>query len=450
MYLTRKHLSRRTVLKGAGVALALPLLDAMIPAATALEKTAAAAKLRTGFFYIPHGAIMANTTHGPAMDHWTPSGSGADFKLSPILEPLEQHKRSVTSFGNLGNNACEGAGAHVLNPATWLSCTRPNMDSVAASMSTTLDQVIAAHLGQETSLPSLEVASETTIQVAACGSGSGRCYYSSTLSFRNANSPLPMEYNPHKVFTTLFGEGDTAQERTELAHESQSILDLICERTQALQKRLGASDRAVLGNYLDTVREIERRIASAQSRDLSGVKLPDAPVGELDSFDEQVRLMFDLLALAYRADITRVSTYIMVAEGTNRTYNHIGVPDAFHPLSHHANDVEKINRLVKIQRYHVERFADFVAKLAATPDGEGTLLDHSVLMYGSNMSNSDRHNSYPLPALLVGGGRGSLKGSQHIELPDHTPLANLHLTLLGKLGIQQERFGDSTGVIRGV
>ncbi len=450
MYLTRKHLSRRTVLRAGAVALALPLLDAMIPAATALEKTAAAPKLRTGFFYIPHGAIMANTTHGPAMDHWTPSGAGADFKLSPLLEPLEKHKRYVTSFANLINHACEGGAAHALNPATWLSCVRPNLDSVAASMSTTLDQVIAGHIGQDTSLPSLEVASETTIQVAACGSGSGRCYYSSTLAFRDAHSPLPMEYNPRKVFVQLFGEGDNAQERAELTQESQSILDMISERTRSLQRRLGASDRAVLGNYLDTVREIERRIASAQSHTLAKVELPEAPVGELDSFDEQVRLMFDLLALAYQADLTRVSTYIMVAEGTNRTYNHIGVPDAFHPLSHHANDVEKINRLVKIQRYHVERFADFVAKLAATPEGDGTLLDHSMLMYGSNMSNSDRHNSYPLPVILVGGGRGTLKGSQHITLPEQTPLANLHLTLLGKIGIEQERFGDSTGVIQGV
>jgi len=449
VYLTRKHLSRRTALKGLGVALSLPLLDAMIPAAMALEKTAAAPKLRTGFFYIPHGAIMGNTTLGPAMDHWTPSGAGADFKLSPILAPLEKRKRYVTSFGNLVNAASDGS-VHTLNPATWLSCVRPNQDAVGASMSTTLDQVIASHIGQDTTLPSLEVASETTTQVAACGGGTGRCYYSSTLSFRNATSPLPMEYNPRKVFVQLFGEGDTAQERAAITRETGSILDLIADRTQALQSELGPSDRAVLGNYLETVREIERRVQKSESRDLSKVTLPKAPVGELDSFDEQVKLMFDLLALAYQADLTRVASYIMVAEGTNRTYNHIGVPDAFHPLSHHANDVERIKRLVRIQHYHVQRFADFIEKMASIQDGDGTLLDHAVFMYGSNMSNSDRHNNYPLPLILVGGGRGKLKGGQHIALPERTPLANAHLTVLNTLGIHQDRFADSTGVIAGV
>ncbi len=447
-FLTKKHLSRRTALKGLGVAVGLPLLDAMIPAATALEKTAAARKIRAGFFYIPHGAIMGNTAHGAAMDHWTPSGSGADFKLSSIMEPLEKYKRYVTSVGNLENAASDGS-VHTLNPATWLSCTRPNPDAVGASMSTTVDQIIASHIGQDTTLPSLEVASETTIQVAACGGGTGRCYYSSTLSFRNATSPLPMEYNPRKVFTQLFGEGDTPQEREALTHQTASLLDLISDRTQALQRDLGTGDRVVLANYLETVREIERRVEKSSSRDLSGVKVPKAPVGELESFDAQVKLMFDLLALAYQADLTRVASYIMVAEGTNRTYNHIGVPDAFHPLSHHANELDRLEKLVKIQRYHVERFADFVGKIAAMPDGEGTVLDNSIFLYGSNMSNSDRHNNQPLPAILVGGGRGTLKGGQHITQPAHTPLANLHLTLLKKVGIEQDHFADSTGVIQG-
>jgi hypothetical protein len=445
-FLSRKHLSRRTALKGLGATVGLPLLDAMIPAATALANTAAAPKMRTGFFYIPHGAIMGNTPHGPAMDHWTPSGSGAQFKLSPIMEPLEKYKRYVTSFGNLENVASNGS-VHVLNPATWLSTVRPNGDSAGASMATTLDQIIASHIGQDTTLPSLEVASETTIQVAACGGGTGRCYYSSTLSFRNASSPLPMEYNPRKVFIQLFGEGDTPEEREALTRQTTSILDLISERTKALQRELGPSDRVILGNYLETVREIERRVERSQARDLSGVNPPKAPVGELDSFDEQVRLMFDLIALAYQANLTRVVSYMMVSEGTNRTYNHIGVPDSFHPLSHHANDIEKMKRLVKIQRYHMERFADFVGKLAAIQDGEGTLLDNSLFLYGSNMSNSDRHNNFPLPNILVGGGCGTLKGGKHIALPERTPLANLHLTLLNKAGIKQDSFADSTGLI---
>ena len=449
MYLTRKHLSRRAVLRGVGVSVGLPLLDAMIPAATALAQTAAAPKLRAGFFYIPHGAIMWNTSHGAAMDHWTPSGAGADFRLSPIMEPLEGFKHYVTSFANLENKASQNS-VHAVNPATWLSGAKPDLAAPGASMTPTIDQIIAARIGQDTALPSLEVASETTIQVAACSGGSGGCYYSSTLSFRNATSPLPMEFNPRKVFNQLFGEGDTPEEREAIAGQTRSILDLISERTQALQRNLGASDRAVLSEYLDTVREIERRIEKAEQRDLSGVTLPEAPIGELDSFDDQVRLMFDLIALAYQANLTRVASYIMVAEGTNRTYNHIGVSDAFHPLSHHANNLERLHKLVMIQRYHMEVFADFLGKLAAIPDGEGTLLDHSMFLYGSNMSNSDRHNNYPLPNILVGGGCGALKGGQHIELPEHTTLSNLLLTVLNKAGLELPSFADSTGEIAGV
>jgi hypothetical protein len=316
-------------------------------------------------------------------------------------------------------------------------------------MATTIDQIIAGRIGQDTALPSLEVASETTTQVAACPSGAG-CYYSTTLSFRNATSPLPMEFNPRKVFTQLFGEGDTPEERAAITHQTRSILDLIAERTTALQQKLSPSDRTVLNEYLDTVREIERRVAKAEQRDLTGIDLPEAPIGELDKFDEQVKLMFDLIALAYQANLTRVASYIMVAEGTNRTYNHIGVSDAFHPLSHHANDRERLLKLAKIQRYHVERFAEFVAKIAALPDGDGTMLDNSLFMYGSNMSNSDRHNNYPLPNILVGGGCGTLKGGQHIDLPEHSTLTNLHLTVLNKAGLELERFSDSTGEIAGV
>jgi hypothetical protein len=449
MFLTRKHLSRRATLKGVGVSLALPLLDAMIPAATALAKTAAQPQPRVGFFYIPHGMIMDNTPYGKEVDAWTPSGAGADFKLNTIMQPLEKYKRYITSFGNLENMASANS-VHTLNPATWLSGMRPDSSVPGANMSTTLDQVIAAKIGQDTTLPSLEVASETTVQVAACGGGAGACYYSSTLSFRNAHSPLPMEYNPRKVFTQLFGEGDTDAERELLVRQTSSILDLINERTRALQATLGADDKRVLDNYLETVREIERRVEKSKARDLSAVKLPEAPVGELDKFDDQVKLMFDLVRLAYQANLTRVVSYIMVSEGTNRTYNHIGVPDSFHPLSHHANDRERLRRLTKVQTWHTELFADFIAKMAATPDGDGSLLDHAIFMYGSNMSNSDRHNNYPLPIILVGGGNGKLKGAQHVMPPEHTPVANLHLTVLNKLGIEQEKFGDSTGLIAGV
>jgi len=445
MFITKKHISRRAVLRGAGVALGLPFLDAMVPAGTLLAQTAAMPKLRTGFFYIPHGAIMYNTAHGPAMDKWTPSGAGANFKLSPILSSLEPYKKYVSSFGGLENAATAGS-VHAFTPATWLSATRPDTGSPRAHMATTLDQVIAKVIGQDTPLPSLEVSSETIVQSAAGGGG-----FYSTLSFRDVESPLPMESNPRKVFLQLFGEGDTPKERAAISQETGSLLDLVLDDANTLKREVGKSDKTVLDGYLDSVREIERRTQKAASKDLSGLKIPEAPVGELDSFPDQVALMFDLIALAYQADITRVASYIMVAEGTNRTYNHIGIPDSFHPVSHHANDIERINKLVKIQTWHLDRFADFVTKLASTQDGPGTLLDHSIVMYGSNMSNSDRHDNYPEPNILVGGGNGKMKlGGQHIALPERTPIANLHLTLLQKVGVEREKFGDSTGVIAGV
>jgi hypothetical protein len=417
----------------------------MVPAHTALAQTAAVPKLRTGFFYLPHGAIMGNTAHGPEMDRWTPSGSGADFKLSPILASLEPYKKYVSSFGNLQNAATAGS-VHSFTPATWLSATRPDTGAARAHMATTLDQVIAKMIGQETRLPSLEVSSETIVQSAAGGGGSY-----ATLSFRDAESPLPMEHNPRKVFLQLFGEGDTPEERASISRQTSSLLDLILDGTKSMQRELGSRDRAVLDGYLESVREIERRIQRAEAQDLSGLDIPEAPVGQLDSFPEQVKLMFDLVALAYQADLTRVASYIMAAEGTNRTYNHIGIPDSFHPVSHHANDLTRIEKLVKIQTWHLDRFAEFVKKLADTPDGDGSLLDHSIFLYGSNMSNSDRHDNYPEPNILVGGGAGRMKlGGQHLVLAEHTPIANLHLTILQKIGVERDKFGDSTGTIADV
>ncbi len=444
VFLTKKYLSRRTFLRGSGVALGLPFLEAMVPAATALAQTAAAPKTRAGFFYLPHGAIMNNTPFGKEADAWTSTGKGADFKLGHTVSPLEPYKKYVTTFENLENLAA-GGSVHTLNPATWLSCVRPDTAAKNASMAITLDQVIAQKLGQKTALPSLEVSSETTIQVAACG-GAG-CYYASTTSYAGPNSPLPMEYNPRKVFIQLMGEGDTAAEREALLRKNSSILDMVSERAKALSNDLGAGDRAKLSDYLDTVREIERRVAMAGARDLKNIKVPDAPVGELEDFDKQVRLMFDLIALAYQADLTRIASYVMVAEGTNRTYNHIGVPDSFHPVSHHSNDRERIRRLTLIQRYHMERFADFVKKLADTKEGDGSILDHSLFLYGGNMGNSNQHDNYPLPAVLVGGANGKHVGGKNLTLPARTPLANVHLTMLDKLGIRQDKFGNSTGII---
>ncbi|MEY4641818.1 MAG: hypothetical protein RLZZ227_1812 [Pseudomonadota bacterium] len=441
-FITKKHLSRRTLLRGGAVALGLPLLDAMVPASTALAQTAANPKMRAGFFYLPHGAIMNNTPFGKEVDAWTSSGAGADFKLGQILQPLEGLKNYVTTFENLENTAA-GGSVHTLNPATWLSCVRPDTSAKGASMSVTLDQVIAQKLGQETALPSLEVSSETTIQVAAGNGG----FYAVTTSYADANTPLPMEFNPRKVFIQLLGEGDTAAERDALIRKNGSILDMIAERTQSLRSELGAGDRIVLESYLDTVREIERRVDMAGARDLASIEVPDAPVGELDNFDEQVKLMFDLIALAYQADLTRVATYVMVAEGTNRTYNHVGVPDSYHPVSHHSNDRERIRKLTIIQRYHMERFAAFLQKLADTPDGDGSVLDHSLFLYGSNMGNSNQHDNYPLPEILVGGANGKHVGGKNLILPERTPLANVHLTILDKLGIAQPSFGNSTGLL---
>jgi len=442
MFITKKHISRRTVLKAAGVALGLPFLDAMVPAATALAQTAAAPKMRMGFFYMPHGAIMYNTSHGAAMDKWTSSGSGAEFKLSPILSPLEPYKKYVSSFGNLENAATAGS-VHSFTPSTWLSCTRPDTGRAKAHMAVTLDQVISKIISQDTPLPSLEISSETIVQTSA---GNNSIY--TTLSFRDADSPLPMETNPRKVFLQLFGEGDNPQERASINDKTGSILDMILDDTKKLQGRLGSGDRAVLDGYLESVRETERRVQLAAAKDMSAFKIPNAPVGEQDDFGEQVKLMFDLTALAYQIDVTRVVSYVMAAEGTQRTYNHIGIPDGFHPISHHANDLVKMNKLVKIQTWHVEKFAEFLAKIAAMPDGQGTLLDHSIFLFGSNMSNSDQHNNYPEPNILVGGGNGKMKlGGQHLVLPERTPIANLHLTLLQKVGVARDKFGDSTGTI---
>ncbi|MET0282667.1 MAG: DUF1552 domain-containing protein [Steroidobacteraceae bacterium] len=446
MFLTKKHISRRATLKGLGVGLALPLLDAMIPAGTALAKTAANPKARVGFFYLPHGMIMGNTPFGAEFDGWTPSGEGANFTLNTIMKPLEKHKQQLLSFANLENAASAGS-VHTLNPATWLSAVRPPAGGgPGANMAITLDQMIAREIGQETALPSLEVASETTIT-----QGAGGGFYSTTLSFRDEHTPLPMEYNPRKVFLQLFGEAADDAERALIARQTSSILDLISDRTQALRAELGPADKRVMDNYLNTVREIERRLEKAKSGGMENLKIPTAPVGELDSFDEQVALMYDLLALAYQANLTRVASFITVAEGTNRTYNFINVPDSFHPLSHHANDKERLAKLIKVQSWHMQQFARFVDKMAATPDGDGSLLDHSLFMYGSNMSNSDRHNNYPLPLILVGGCNGRLKGGRHIVPPEHTPIANVHLTVLNKLlDIEQAKLGDSTGYIAGV
>jgi Protein of unknown function (DUF1552) len=433
MFITKKHLSRRTFLRGAGVAVGLPLLDAMVPAWTALAQTAASPKPRMGFMYLPHGAIM---------EQWTPAAEGTGFELTPILKPLAPFRKQVTIVSGLENKPTIAPPVHALNPGTWLSCVTPRVGQ-DPNGGVTVDQIAAAHIGQDTPLPSLEVATEGRGGGGACDRNYG-CSYGGTISFRTPTTPLPMEADPRKLFERLFGQGDTPQERKAIARQYSSLLDLVSQEAADLRRTLDAPDRARLGDYLESVREIERRVQKMEERDLTSLDLPDVPVGT--TFDQRLNLMFDMIALAYQANLTRVFSFMMAGEGSNVTYNHIGVSDAFHPLSHHQNDKSRKERLVKIQTYHTQALAKFLAKLAAMPDGDGSMLDHSILLYGSNMSNSNAHDEFPLPTLVVGGGCGKMKGGQHLKYADRTPLANLLLTLLDRAGIPVEKVGNSSGV----
>ena len=431
MFVTRKHLTRRTVLRGLGATLGLPLLDAMIPARTVLAQTAAKTTPHVGFIYFPHGAVM---------NRWTPASQGEIGELGDILKPLDKYKSMTTVFSNIDSQAAIGP-VHALSPGTWLSCVRPAI-SQEAKAGITIDQIAAQQIGQDTPLPSLEVATDVRGGGGFCDRDYG-CSYAGTISFRTPTTPLPMETDPRKLFIRLFGQGDNAAERARLSKQYGSLLDMLSGEVSALQRGLGASDKRVLSDYLETVREIERRIQKTEARDLSHVDIPDAPLGT-PPFDEHINLMFDLVALAYQANMTRVFTFMMAAEVSGQTYNHIGVSDAFHPLSHHNNEPAKIDRLVKVQTYHTQVFAKFLDKLAAMPDGDGTMLDHSLFLYGSNMSNSNAHNHYPLPTSFVGGWK-TVKGNRHVVAPEKTPLSNVLLTFLDKIDIAQDKLGDSTG-----
>jgi hypothetical protein len=431
MFITKKHLSRRTFLRGAGVAVGLPLLEAMIPAATALSQTAASPTPRMGFIYFPHGAIM---------DRWTPATEGSDFELSPILKPLEKFKKQLTIVSGLENKAAIAPPVHALSPGTWLSGVAPRKTQDPWG-GVTIDQIAAKNLGQDTPFPSLELAVEARGGGGSCDREYG-CSYSGTISFRTPSTPLPMETDPRKLFQRLFGQGDTPQERKNIARQYGSLLDLVSEEAGDLQKSLGQRDKTVLNDYLESVREIERRVQKMEARDLSKLKLPDTPAATGMPFDAHINLMFDMVSLAFQANLTRVFTFMMAAEVSNLTYNQIGVPDAFHPISHHQNDKTKIEKLVKIQTYNTEIMSKFAAKLAALPDGDGSMLDHAILFYGSNMSNSNAHNHYPLPSAIIGGGNGKIKGNQHLKYPDQTPLSNLLLTLVNRAGIAVDKIGD--------
>jgi hypothetical protein len=434
MFNTRKHISRRTVLRGAGAAIALPLLDAMIPASTALAATAAAPKPRMGFVYFPHGAVM---------DAWVPKTTGTGFEVSSILKPLAQFKPYMTVVSGLRNKGGESSDPHGIMAGTWLSCVGPKDRDGTGDRGVTADQIAARHIGQGTAIPSLEIAGEGG--GSACAAGVASCGFGGTTSFRTPTQSLPMETNPRKVFYSMFGQGDTAEERAELLDESGSVLDYVMESSASLQRRLGAADRASLNDYLDSVREVERRIQKMAVSSKGLTDLPAAPVGVPEDFTELLDVHFEMMALAFQTDQTRIASFMMAREVSMRTYNMIGVSDAFHPLSHHQNDPAKLERLVKIQTYHTERFAKFVKRLHEMKDGEGNVLDQSIILFGSNMSNSDLHNNDPLPSVVLGKGCGRIKGGQHLHYPQDTPHANLLVTLLQRAGVPIDSLGNSTG-----
>jgi hypothetical protein len=447
MFITKKHLSRRTLLRAGGATIGLPLVSAMVPAATAIAQTAAAARKRMGFLYLPHGAIMDNTHFGKELNGWTPDAEGSNFELKPILAPLAPFKKYLTIVSGLGNRAADSPTVHAITPATWLSCVTPRQGQ-SPHGGITADQVAARHIGQDTPLPSIELSTEESGGGSACDNTYG-CAYSSTISFRTPSTPLPMEFDPRKAFEKIFGRGTTPEERRNISWEYTSLLDMVSGEVSALKRDLGAPDRAIIDDYLDSVREIERRVDLLGKQDLSKSELPDVPVAMPD-FDGHLRLMFDIIAAAFQADMTRVATMMMAAEVSNMSYNHVGVPDAFHPLSHHQENRAQIEKLIIVQRYHSQVFADFLAKLDGMPDGDGgSVLDNSIFLYGGNMSNSNKHDHFPLPTLVVGRGQG-MKGGQHLRYEDHTPVANLLLTLLLRAGVPVESIGDSTAELTAV
>ncbi len=422
MYISKKSISRRTVLKGLGASIALPLLDAMSPAATAWARTpAGTAPKRFAFVGFPHGAIM---------DRWSPKQTGTDYEMSPILEPLKPFRQHLTIVSGLRNKPGETPEPHAYIEQTWLSCVKPSEYGVASpEAGVTMDQMLVKHVGQETRLPSLEL---TTAQVGA------------RLSWRTPTQSLPQEGNPRAVFQKLFGQGDTDKERAAILHETGSILDRVKSQAERLQASLGVRDRVVVSDYLDSVREIERRVQMASQQDTAALNIPDAPVGTPNDITEHFKLMFDLMALAFQADITRIITLSMDREASMRTYTNLNIAEAFHPLSHHGNNPQKQDKLVQIQKYHTEVFAGFIKKLVSVQEADGTVLDHSTILFGSNMSNSDRHNNDPLPSAILGHAHGRIKGGQHLKYPQDSRHADLLLTLFDRNNIPIKAIGDST------
>jgi hypothetical protein len=440
MIITKKALPRRTFLWGAGAALALPLLDAMVPPLTALAATPANPVRRLGFVYIPMGSTIAE---------WAPRcGTGPLTELSPILNSLLPVIDQLTVVTNLElKNAYPGT--HATSNAAFLSAaTSKWTESTDYELATTVDQIAAQHFGKETRLPSLELAMDLLTTVGQCDNGYA-CVYQNNLSWSSPTTPLPAEAHPRIAFERLFGDGGSASERNAELRKNASLLDWVMDDISRLQKKLGPSDRTRVTQYLDTVREVERRIQKAESATADS-PLPDLdrPVGVPAAYADHARLMFDLQVLALQGDVTRVITFQLARETSTRTYPEIGVPDPHHPTTHHNNDPEKMAKVAKINAFHVSLFAYFLEKLKATPDGNGSLLDHSLYLYGSGMGNPNVHDHVNLPILVAGGAAGRMKGGRHIKYAEPAPLANLHLTLLDKVGVHLDKFADSNGKVR--
>jgi len=444
MSIFKMALPRRTFLRGMGVTIALPLLDAMIPAFSVLARTPARPVKRLGFIYTPNGATMSA---------WTPAGEGpALTELSPTLSALAPFRDQVIVPTGLSQRMAEsmgdGNGEHSRGQTVWLSGVHPKRTEGAdVESGVTVDQIAAQALGKDTPLLSIEMALEQNYLVGNCDNGYS-CVYWNTISWRTPTTPLPMEVNPRVVFERMFGDGGTPRQRLEQIREDRSILDSVKDAITDLRGRLGAGDRTRVAEYLDSMREIERRIQVAEKQSgESPIALPDRPVGAPESYDEHAKLMFDLALVAFQADITRVFTLLLGREQTNRPYPFIGVPEAHHSISHHQNDPVKLAKAAKINAYHIDLLARFAGRLRDIEDGDGTLLDHSMILQGGGLSNSDQHSHIDLPLVLVGGGAGQLKGGRHLRFPKDTPMNNLHMSLLEKVGVSVEKFGDGTGAM---
>jgi hypothetical protein len=439
MIIMKKALPRRTFLKGMQAALALPLLDAMIPAATAWAQTPAKPVRRLGFVFVPMGCDHAR---------WIPEGKDTLGELSPILEPLGAVKDQLTVVTNLRLEKSY-PGTHDTSNAGFLSAAfAKHTESSDYFLGTTVDQVAAKEMGKETQLASLELSMDLNSLAGVCNNGYA-CVYQNCLSWSSPTTPLPSEAHPRLVFERLFGEGGPASARRAALHSRGSLLDSFSEDIARLKRRVGISDRVRVDQYLDSVREVERQIQRAEAGASDNLVLDlDRPVGVPAAYADHAKLMFDLQVLAFQADITRVVSFQLARELSNRTYPEIGVPDPHHPTSHHGNDPEKLAKIAKINTFHVSLFAQFLEKLKATPDGDGSLLDNTVYMYGSGMGNSSIHDHDNLPILVAGGAAAGMKGGQHIRYKDPEPLANLHLTLLDRVGVRVDSFGDSNGKIQ--